>query len=460
MIAFLKSLAPTSIYMVGLFCAVLAAVGRPLMAIMLVVFLSPLRNVVDRLQDYPMGNQFLDVLFVAMVFGWLASSIFLRAQFMEKSSLNVICFILIFYTLFSVAIGGQWLYGEFGLDRSDPRVQDAKNFCLLPILFLVSLNGIKTREWVDRTFMVMCAATLLMGYYTFSQVTWYSSLQSRAKIHGTFAFLGPNEVAAFYDTTTIIMLSVYFSMKRGWKKMVLLGLVLLNFYCLVFMYSRAAYAATYVGLFILCAFKKKQYLVPLVLALICWQVVLPEKARQRIEGTKNVLGEYDESAARRLQVWNKAVQIFQENPLSGIGYGSFRTLGLTLGDTHNIYVKIAAEQGLIGLSIFAILIMCFLKEGWTLYKKGEDEESRALGLGFYVAVFVLLLNNMFGDRWSHYELSAYWWVFAALVARLNALSRLPKVDPAVVEAQNPKLGKAKPKLHKSQKFQRSLDRPQ
>src|SRR5262249_44238555 len=131
--------------------------------------------------------------------------------------------------------------------------------------------------------------------------------------------------------------------------------------------------------------------------------------------------------ARRFVVWQQATQIFKENPLTGIGFGSFRTLGLNLGDTHNIFIKIAAEQGVIGLSIFVILFFCFIREGYTLYKKGQDEESRGLGMGFMVAVFVLLANNFFGDRWTYYELGAYWWVYAALVSRLNALSEYPPV---------------------------------
>jgi len=450
MIALLKSLAPTSLFIFGVICAILAFAGQIRWALLLVIFLSPLRNIVERMTDFPLGNQFLDLLFATMLFGWLASSIFLRGKFMEKTSLNLLLVILIFYVFISLFVGTHYLYGEYSLDIHDSRVQDAKNFCLLPMLFFLTLNGIKDKKWVHRAFMVMCAAMLIMGYYTTSQVSWFSSLISRAKITGTFQFLGPNEVAAFYDVNTIIMLSIYFFMKKGIKKMVFLGLILLNFYCLLFMYSRAAYAATFVGLFLLFAVKNKKLLIPLFLVLIFWQVALPEKARERIMETRNRYGEYDESAARRLSIWDHAIQIFQENPLAGIGYGSFRTLGLNLGDTHNIYMKIAAEQGIIGLSIMGILLISFFREGYTLYKKGEDDESKGLGLGFAIAVIVLIINNIFGDRWTYYELAAYFWVYAALVVRLNAISNEPKPEPIV----NPKTKSIETKLAGSSQFLR------
>ena len=435
MIALLKSLAPTSLYLFGILAALLAATGQIRWALLLVVLLSPLRNVVERLDQFPMGNQFLDILFAAMMFGWLSSSIFLRSKFLEKSSLNGIAVVLILYTIVSVVVGSQYLYGELSFDPSESRVQDAKNFCLLPILYFLTLNGISDKKWVWRIFWTMCGAMVLMDYYTSSQVTWYSSLLSRSKITGTFQFLGPNEVAAFYDSYSIVMLGVYFFMKRGWKKLVLLGIIFVNFYCMMFLYSRAAYGATALGLFLIFAIKNKKLLIPLLLVVICWQVALPEKARQRLQSTKNEWGEYDESSSRRFTIWHEAIQIFQENPLTGIGFGSFRTLGLNLGDTHNIFIKIAAEQGVVGLSLFAILFLCFLREGYTLYKKGEDDESRGLGLGFAVAIFVILANNFFGDRWSYYELGAYWWVYAGLVARLNALSRQPKSKTVVPEKQ-------------------------
>ena len=53
--------------------------------------------------------------------------------------------------------------------------------------------------------------------------------------------------------------------------------------------------------------------------------------------------------------------------------------------------------------------------------------SKALGLGFAIAIIVLLINNMFGDRWTYMEVSCYLWVFAALVQRLNIISEQRKI---------------------------------
>jgi len=421
-LAALKTLAPLSIYLIGVFLFFATFAGRIHWTLAFVTFLIPLRNVVDRLQQFPMGNKFLTILIFVMTMIWFLTAFGQRFKSIPKSSLNFISLILVAYTFFSLQIGNQYLETSI-FNVRDPRVQDWKNFCMMPLLFFITLNNITDKKWVWRLLTVMCLSMLLMAYYTMTQITWFSALVSRTKISGTFQFLGPNEVAAFFNQFTLLLMSVYFFLKKGIKKTLLLILVLMNLYCILFLYSRAAYLATFIGMCLLFAVKNRKLLFILILAAVFWQTVLPEKAVERIQETTDEQGEIvDISAERRLAIWSISANLVQESPLVGIGFGSFRRLGFDLKDPHNIYLKILVEQGIFGLLIFAILILCFLKEGFILYKKGEDDLSKGLGLGLVICVVVLLINNIFGDRWSYFELSSYLWIYAGLVAKLNALS--------------------------------------
>ena len=421
-LATIKSFAPWVLYLTVIAAFFAGLTGKVRWPLLVITFLLPLRNVVERLYEFPLGNQLLDILIGGMLIGWLISAATERKKFMERSSINGMAIVLVLYLTFTLLIGNNSLTGSIALDPGDPRVQDWKNFCLLPLLFFLTLNNITDRKWVWRVLGVMCFAMIIMAYYTVSQVGMFSALVSREKITGTFVFLGPNEVAAFLNQYTIILMSVYFFMKRKPIKLILLGLICVNLYCVLFLYSRAAYAGLAIGLFLLFLFKNRKLLLPLIMVLLLWQVVLPEKAIERIEGTKTEYGELDESSERRLVVWQKGLEIFKENSVVGIGFGVFRTLGYDLGDTHNIYVKILVEQGLVGLLIFLLVILAFMIEGFRLYKKGDDDFSKGLGLGLFVCMFVLSVNNFFGDRWSYFELSGYLWIFAGLVARLNIIS--------------------------------------
>jgi len=76
--------------------------------------------------------------------------------------------------------------------------------------------------------------------------------------------------------------------------------------------------------------------------------------------------------------------------------------------------------------IFLIVIFCFLRMGYVLYKKGEDDLSKGMGLGLMACIIVMMINNFFGDRWTYFELSAYLWILAGLVGRLIIMAQSPE----------------------------------
>ena len=423
----LKPIVPISIILISVFLIIRAMAGKPQWCMFMIIFLMPLRNVVDKLQQYPLGKDLVDIFFLGMLIGLVTQAMAKKDKILERSPLNAISVILIVYTFVSLLQGSMYL-SEYSLfSPSDPRVQIWKNYCMLPLLYLITLNTIKDRKWVWYAVAMMCLTILFMDYYMVRQLSWFSSIESRKKVTGTFVYLGPNEVAAFYNQYTIILISLFFAMKRNWKKLALAGIIAMNLYSVLFLFSRAAYAGLAIGMFFLFAARKKILLVPLVVLIVMWQAFLPETVKERIEMTTDSSGTLDKSSERRILVWQDSLDLFYESPIVGVGFGVFRYMGLALGDTHNIYLKILAEQGLIGITIFLILLFIFFIQGIKLFTGGDDPMSKALGLGFAITIIVLIVNNMFGDRWTYMELSAYLWIFAALVTRLNILSDQARV---------------------------------
>jgi len=445
---FLKGAAPLSLYLSGLVCTIIALTGNVRWALMLVAFLLPLRNVINKIQNLPFGNQFLDILLMGVIIGGMVNKRSTSSKAHEKSSISIIAVITVIYLFLSLIRGGFYLNGGFHFDVHDAQVQDWKNFSLMPLLFFLNFKNNISKKDIWTMVAVMCFSMFLVDYYTINQIREHSSLIVREQIRGTFQFLGPNEVAAFFNEYTIILISVLYALKNGRNKWLLFILILANLYCITFLFSRGAYAGLMLGMFILFSIKDKKMLIPLILVLILWQSVLPQKVIDRIKETKTEYGELDDSSQRRIDIWQQAFGYIKSNPIVGIGFGSFRHLGLDLGDTHNIYVKIMTEQGLIGIIIFLCTIALFIKTGWRLYQKGDDDLSRSLGLGFFCCIFVMMVNNFFGDRWSYLEPNAYLWIFAGLVARLNVISQNSEVINQVIPKDAKSILKSKPEIIK------------
>jgi len=421
--AILTVFAPLALYCTGLATAFVALGGKVRWALMLVAFLLPLRNLIEKIQPYPLGNQFLDILLVAIIIGGMVNATPSSSKISQKTGIGTIAAITVVYLLFSLLWGGFYLYGGLHFDIRDPRVQDWKNFSLMPLLFFLNFKNNASLKEIGAIFVVMCAAVLISDYYTINQIREHPSLMGREQIKGTLQFLGPNEVAAFFNGFTVMLISVFYVTKKGIHRWLLFILICANLYCIMFLYSRGAYAGLMAGMFILSAVKDKKLLVPLILLLLFWQNILPQNVVDRIKETRTEYGQLDQSSQRRIDIWQKSLDYFKSSPVIGIGFGSFRHLGLDLRDTHNIYVKILTEQGAIGFIIFLTTVFLFIKEGWQLYQGAQDDFSKALGLGFFCYIFVMLVNNFFGDRWSYLEPNAYLWICAGLVARLNAISK-------------------------------------
>lgn len=409
----LKTIAPLSLYLLGILGCVLSITGRHRLALVLITFFMPLRNVVDKIQEFPLGNQMVDALLISTILGIIFSKANSQGRF-KKTFLNAPAIAMMLYLTISLLWGNIHLYGAPIFDLSSDRTQDWKNICLFPIIFFTFIHAIKDRKQANLIFWVSAFAIFISAYYTVNQTITHNSLESRERISGTFQFLGPNEVAAFFNANTLILLAVMYKTKEWYKKLLLLLLILLSVYCIVFLYSRGAYAGFLLGLAFFFAFKDKKFLIPIVLLILFWQQILPIKVVERIKQTKTDLGELDESSKRRVDIWETAIELFKNSPILGIGFGVFRYLGLDLKDTHNIYVKFLVEQGVIGLLIFIWLIIAFLCLGWQCFKKARDGLDQNFGLGLCASVVVILVNNFFGDRWSYLEVSSFLWIYAAL----------------------------------------------
>src|SRR3989338_6215309 len=122
MLGFVKSLAPQFIYFLGVVAFVMALGGKVRWSLAFVVFLLPLRNVIDRLQDFPLGTKFLTVIILAMVIGWFVSKMGHVKELFALSSLNKISILLIVYMFISLQQGNHYLNINAIFDISDPRV--------------------------------------------------------------------------------------------------------------------------------------------------------------------------------------------------------------------------------------------------------------------------------------------------------------------------------------------------
>lgn len=419
---------PFVIYFAGIIPVFLALFLKVELAFGYLVGILPLTNVLNKLHQFPLGKDYVDILLAAVLFGWFIRANIRREKFIVSTPFNLLLVVFILYTYVGLWQGSSFLGLPSPLSFSDVRVQTWKNYVILPLLFFITVNNIKDKKRMQWLVFIMVLVILVSGLYFFQNYRYIGKTVFREakRMSGTFSYLGPNEWGAFHAHYLFVILGMLLVDKQKLiKRLLFILAVLFSTYSILFSYSRGAYIALLLGLIFISLVKKRAFVIPLIIFMIFWQSLLPPAVVQRVNETQNEEGELESSAQKRLILWDTGIAIFQRSPLFGAGFNTLPYVGLGGGfaDTHNIYVKFLAEEGVIGLLIFLSILFLALMQGWKLYTRAKDTFFKGLGLGFVTCVIAMAVTNFFGDRWTYLPIGAYFWVFLGLVTRGNMIVR-------------------------------------
>jgi hypothetical protein len=128
-----------------------------------------------------------------------------------------------------------------------------------------------------------------------------------------------------------------------------------------------------------------------------------------------------------MEIWQRAINMIQDFPFTGIGIGTFGPLAQTLypvfstttiiPHAHNMLLEVAVDLGIPGLVLYAALLSCFAFAAWKAYQT-FDRSLRTLIVGLACG---MMAHQVFGLTDAFIlgtKLGAVMWVFLGLVAAL------------------------------------------
>jgi O-antigen ligase len=113
------------------------------------------------------------------------------------------------------------------------------------------------------------------------------------------------------------------------------------------------------------------------------------------------------------------MQVFSGNPVMGTGFATYAYMHRigNYQDTHNLFLKVLLETGVVGLLLFLWLLARTFGTAYQLFRHAEDPFVASLGLSLAGWVVCAIVANAFGDRWTFLQVNGYMWVLGGLVAR-------------------------------------------
>lgn len=285
------------------------------------------------------------------------------------------------------------------------------------------VNCVNSERALRGVMWVMVIGGLFPALGTLKNYLEGNLYEGRASWVGIFA--NPNEVA--YSLVILIPLLVYLGTPRGWiSRIALLAMAILYMAAIYVTFSRGGL----IGLLVVIAFcawrKKNVWLIGLVIVAVLAGAVFASRFWSRGEDFSQLNN--DVSFQQRIATSQAAFNMFLDHPLLGVGLrcsliawplyapADLYTRGALV--THNTFLQLLSETGVVGFLPFVALI------GFALYhtrKLALDPATPHMGAAIEVALWGLVVCGMSGG----YVLTWFPYLLLGLAA---AARRIPRQD--------------------------------
>jgi len=415
------------LYGAGIAAFLLSVFWRPIVGIFYLLPLIPLQTIRYRTNDLPLGESMVGVILLGVALGLLKQG----KAVLPKSSWTVLLGIYAAFTYLSLCLGSTYLGLSLPLP-GDERFGVWREFMVMPALLLFTAAVKPSKKQMQAMVLVLCLGTLALDksfWNTASDKDFSSYSEESHEEGGSMGYAGGNGLAAFTAQASVFLLGLAAYERRSWMRFGYYGVALFSAVCLMYGLSRGGYAAFVAGCLVIGLLKQRKLLLILGVLLLTWTFIVPPAVQQRIEMTYDpTTASLDNSSATRLSLWNNAMEVFNDNMWLGAGLNTYaymhlnkRSDGVYYADTHNYFVKVLVETGVVGMLVFVCLLFRMLLDSYGLYRHARDPFLASLGLGAIGWLICSIVANCFGDRWTFLQVNGYLWVIVGLVCRAREL---------------------------------------
>ncbi len=421
----LEPFIPYVLYAAAIVAFVLSITWKPVAGIFYLLPLIPLQTIRYRTNELPLGSSIVGIILVGVAIGiWRKNG-----SVLPKSPWTKLVLLYALFTYISLWLGASYIGHPWPL-FGDTRFGEWQEQMVMPVLLLLTAAAAPNRREIQWMVLVICLGTLALDKSFWNAVadrdfsTYSDALREDG---GSMGYAGTNGLAAFTAQAIAFLLALAAFERKFWIRIGYYALAVYSAICLMYSLSRGGYVALAAGLLFLAFLKQRKLLVVLVVFLATWTAIVPNAVRERVDMTYDeTSGQLDNSAETRLALWSNAMEKFSESPILGAGFNTYAYMHLNkrtdgregyYADTHNYFVKILIETGVVGFVVFLILIGRLFFDGFRTFLRAKDPLYASLGLGLAGWLLASLVANLFGDRWTFLQVNGYMWVIAGLVCR-------------------------------------------
>lgn len=314
------------------------------------------------------------------------------------------------------------------------------------VFFFIVYTALRERKhvrWLVLAFVSGASLTALVGLGGATSAESFDSGQETSRLVGQIG--DPNELAAILVPALAFVLFSLAAFRSPLLRWLLSTFAIVLATALFLTESRGGL----VGLFVMSVaavafagrFRPRAVAAVLTMAALgvsYYTLVAPPQSLQRITNFAA------EGGTGRTDLWSIALEVAEDHPIAGVGIGNFvvvepsyaaRDIAISqvrlVVDkpkiAHNMYLQVLSELGLIGLTLFLVILATSLTLAWRAvrtFARAGDFELEMIARGVIVGLVGMLAAYSFIS--AQYEKQL--WLLFGLSTALSAVARRPEPD--------------------------------
>lgn len=241
-------------------------------------------------------------------------------------------------------------------------------------------------------------------------------------------FDNPNAFAEMLIFFLPLVLALVFCSKRWYNVLAALGVFCMGVGVVLMTYSRASWIGLAVSLLLFVFLWKPKLLPGLILLGIACIPLLPDTILNRIMTITNLK---DTSTSSRFPLYEAALALIRQSPVTGAGLGtdavkeyiSVHNLyhaRAPFVHSHNIYLQIWVEQGILGLLAFLGTMLWGYKSAAAAIKGKVSRQAKFITLAGASAIAGAMVCGMADYLWNYPRVMCmFWYLFAVTAAGIK-----------------------------------------
>ncbi len=297
------------------------------------------------------------------------------------------------------------------------------------ILFAIVIeNAVETKTQVKGLIFILCAAGVVVSLYGFYQFmfqdkfggVWVDTemFENIFRVYSTLE--NPNVLGEYFLLVIPLAAAGFFISKNMWLRLYYLGCAAVMSLCLILTYSRGCYIGIIVAAGVFLVLLDRRFILLGVVALLFMPFVLPESIINRFMSIGNM---EDSSTSYRVYIWMGTINMLKDYWLCGVGPGQaaynkvypfYGYNEISAPHSHNTFLQIMCDTGIVGLVVFIALIYKYYKYLFCTYIKNRSFEERILVISSMASISAFLVQSLFDYTFYNYRVMLLFWIFIGL----------------------------------------------